>query len=365
MLKRFYASLITIFLCLLLSNTQVFAISHLNYIAAPDTITLYGTNFIPASQVRLNGGAVQTIYISPTVLKAVVPSGTPVGQYPMTVFNPAQGGGTSGVQNLNIISVSDSSLALQYIYQTRQTTFTLIDSSRATMVSPRDSVLWWVQATPITVQNAVDMRVSIDGNYTMTINDLNDDVSETPQVKKMIFHSQDSTLTCFDKNNAQVSALKMTNFGVFNLKPLIDSLRTANGTTIFNGIVPGGTGGITMTQYASNEASNGATISDIDATHKQIIRSASNGFSGISFPANASIISVVNTQLNLLETMTIRDNTTLLPILRTTLLYTNIAGTSVLRAIVSEAFDTLSGGTPIKIVNVVEYDQMRYSNYLR
>jgi hypothetical protein len=365
MCKRFLLCVFIVGFYNLFNGDKLLANAYINYAVVPDTITLYGTSFIPTSQAKLNGGMVQTIYISPTILKAIVPSGTPIGRYPVTVFNPTQGGGTSGAQDLNIIAINDSSIALQYIYQTRQTMFTLIDSSRTLTVSPGDSALWWSQVAPVTSQNAVDMRISVGGNYVMTINDLNAEVSETPQVKKMIFRSEDSILVCYDRYNTQVSSLKMTNFGVFDMKPLVDSLRNANGTTILNGIVPGATGGITMTQYASNEAGSGAVVTDLDAIHKQIVRNSPTSIGGIPFPPNASIISVVNTQSNVLETLTIRDNTTLLPLCRTTIVYSNVGGTSVLKAAVNELFDTMPGGTPIKIINVTEYQQMTYNNYLR
>jgi hypothetical protein len=68
------------------------------------TIQVYGSNFFPASVVRINGQAQQTTYVSDTVLKAVVDPAlrTALGELKATVFNPTPGGGESPASTLTL-----------------------------------------------------------------------------------------------------------------------------------------------------------------------------------------------------------------------------------------------------------------------
>ncbi len=61
------------------------------------TLTVDGTGFILASRVNMTGDELTTVYISATRLTAAVPAGKvdSLGAFPVTVVNPAPGGGTS------------------------------------------------------------------------------------------------------------------------------------------------------------------------------------------------------------------------------------------------------------------------------
>ena len=61
------------------------------------TLQVLGNNFFPASVVRVNGIAQPTTYISSTSVSATVSASafTTLGEFPVTVFNPAPGGGES------------------------------------------------------------------------------------------------------------------------------------------------------------------------------------------------------------------------------------------------------------------------------
>ncbi|HKZ80263.1 MAG TPA: IPT/TIG domain-containing protein, partial [Pyrinomonadaceae bacterium] len=61
------------------------------------TLTITGSGFVPVSEVRCNGQARSTSYVSPTQLTAQIPSSdiATAGTLNMTVFNPTPGGGTS------------------------------------------------------------------------------------------------------------------------------------------------------------------------------------------------------------------------------------------------------------------------------
>ncbi|HWO56270.1 MAG TPA: IPT/TIG domain-containing protein, partial [bacterium] len=69
-------------------------------------INLTGSNFVLASQVFFGAQALATTFVSATELRATIPGAllTTSGVVPITVFNPAPGGGTSGFINLTVRS---------------------------------------------------------------------------------------------------------------------------------------------------------------------------------------------------------------------------------------------------------------------
>lgn len=71
------------------------------------TLTVNGTGFTPASQIRWNGSARSTTYVSGTQLTAAIPAGDVAsgGTATVTVSNPAPGGGTSNSLPLQINQV--------------------------------------------------------------------------------------------------------------------------------------------------------------------------------------------------------------------------------------------------------------------
>jgi hypothetical protein len=64
------------------------------------TLTVSGSNFVPGSVVRWNGSARTTTYVSSTALEAQISPAdlSAAGNVPVTVFNPAPGGGVSNSQ---------------------------------------------------------------------------------------------------------------------------------------------------------------------------------------------------------------------------------------------------------------------------
>ncbi len=68
------------------------------------TLTVTGSGFVPASIVRFNGGDRPTTFVSSTELRAAISAGDIIngGSAPITVFNPAPGGGTSNPFPLTI-----------------------------------------------------------------------------------------------------------------------------------------------------------------------------------------------------------------------------------------------------------------------
>ena len=68
------------------------------------TLTLAGTNFVSGSIVRWNGANRTTSYVTSTQLTAAIPAAdiATAGTFPVTVFNPTPGGGTSGAKNFTV-----------------------------------------------------------------------------------------------------------------------------------------------------------------------------------------------------------------------------------------------------------------------
>ncbi|NOT60606.1 MAG: hypothetical protein HOP19_10330, partial [Acidobacteria bacterium] len=74
--------------------------------SAAFTLTLTGTSFLPSSMVRVNTIDRLTMFVNSTTLTIQIQASevANVGSLSVTVFNPAPGGGLSGVQSLTITS---------------------------------------------------------------------------------------------------------------------------------------------------------------------------------------------------------------------------------------------------------------------
>jgi len=74
------------------------------------TLTVNGTNFVPASVVNWNGSARTTTYVNPTRLTASIPGSdiATAGTASVTVFNPTPGGGTSNAQTFTVDAKQDT-----------------------------------------------------------------------------------------------------------------------------------------------------------------------------------------------------------------------------------------------------------------
>ncbi len=72
--------------------------------SAAFTLTVSGSDFVPASKVKWNGVALATTYVSASKLTALVPASdiTNAGTSSVTVFSPAPGGGTSDPETFTI-----------------------------------------------------------------------------------------------------------------------------------------------------------------------------------------------------------------------------------------------------------------------
>jgi hypothetical protein len=73
--------------------------------SGPLTITVLGTQFYPQSVIDWNGSPLTTTYVSPGALTATIPAVdfTALGGFPITVVNPAPGGGRSVSQTFQVV----------------------------------------------------------------------------------------------------------------------------------------------------------------------------------------------------------------------------------------------------------------------
>jgi hypothetical protein len=101
------------------SNIQLFTIQALNPLPAllaviPSSVTIggpsflltvVGSNFITDSEIRWNGGSRATTFVSPNRLFTTIAASDirSIGIRPITVFNPAPGGGTSTNRPLSVV----------------------------------------------------------------------------------------------------------------------------------------------------------------------------------------------------------------------------------------------------------------------
>ena len=72
------------------------------------TLTVNGTNYVNGSVIKWNGAALTTSFISATQLTAAVPAAniSTAGNFPVTVFSPLPGGGTSNAVSFNVTTAS-------------------------------------------------------------------------------------------------------------------------------------------------------------------------------------------------------------------------------------------------------------------
>lgn len=76
------------------------------------TLTVNGTNFISSSVVQFNGSDRSTTFVNSTQLTAqiLISDLVTAGTFPITVFNPSPGGGTSNPQNFTVTPIAEGNL---------------------------------------------------------------------------------------------------------------------------------------------------------------------------------------------------------------------------------------------------------------
>jgi hypothetical protein len=337
----------------------------------PDTITLYGSGFIPSSVVKLNGQSIPALYVSPNTLKLVIPSGIPVGTYPVTVFNPTLGGGTSGQQILTISRQNDPNVALEYSYSLRQTIYHELDSTRLPTNLPYiDSKLLPTRIPPLVQRTQINGIIFFDGNVNLTMQDQTTDADNpiignapiTPErkVKQTVISSGTSSVTMFD---AQGQVLNQGTISLPSYKPLIDSLRLGQAFQL-NGMGP-----TSMTQtmgfVLADARSKGCTDSALGDGRYKIKMNNTLGAYIQPLPSGMKAEMLIDVPNNKMERLSLfKENNE--PFSTTYFQYSlspnGIQQPSMVR---NEIYFKLAGGTVIKTVQMTEYLSIRYLNYVR
>jgi hypothetical protein len=126
------------------------------------TLTLTGSNFIAASEVRWNGSPLAAVtYVSSTSLTATVPAGllAAPGTASVTVHNPAPGGGTSSPQ---VFTISAGAAKLAFTTQPGNGT-----AGSPLSVQPVVAVQTSAGAT-VTSDNTTVVTLAVSGSATLT-----------------------------------------------------------------------------------------------------------------------------------------------------------------------------------------------------
>jgi uncharacterized protein (TIGR03437 family) len=128
------------------------------------TLTVNGTNFVNGSVVRVNGNARTTQFVSATQLTAQILAAdiASTGTAPITVFNPAPGGGTSSALNLTIVQPNPAPTIVSLTPNSvlaGSAPFTLTITGTGFINS---SSVWWNNAArPSTFVNATTLTVQV------------------------------------------------------------------------------------------------------------------------------------------------------------------------------------------------------------
>jgi hypothetical protein len=134
------------------------------------TLTIFGNNFFPASVVRVNGVAQATTYQNSTQLQATVDSSllAKMGEFAVTVANPAPGGGVSGAQTLTVyqsIPLSASALVYEPFSRFLYAATAADATENPNSIIPVDPLTGSVGAAIPVGNNPKKLAVSDDGRY--------------------------------------------------------------------------------------------------------------------------------------------------------------------------------------------------------
>jgi hypothetical protein len=142
------------------------------------TLTVNGTGFLAASQVKFNGNARTTTFVSATQVTAAITAAdiAAVGMPPVTVTNPAPGGGTSAAVNFNVSAANNPVPTLTSISPTSATSgsaaFTLTLTGTNFIASSTVSFGANPPLTP-TSQTATQIQVTVPVGDIATAGSLN------------------------------------------------------------------------------------------------------------------------------------------------------------------------------------------------
>ncbi len=141
------------------------------------TLTVNGTNFVNTSVVRINGTNRTTTFVNTTQLTAQLTAAdvAAAGTFPITVFNPSPGGGTSAAANLTVNNPAPTATSINPTTKIAgDAAFTLTvngtnyNASSVVQISGSNRTTTFVNATLITAQiSAADVAAA--GTFPITV----------------------------------------------------------------------------------------------------------------------------------------------------------------------------------------------------
>ena len=134
------------------------------------TLTVNGTGFVTGSVVRWNGVARTTTYVSGTQLRASIQAAdiATAGIFPVTVFNPTPGGGTSTAVQFTVTAANTAPVAANDSYSVTAGTTLTVGSATGVLVNDTDA-----QGNPLTAvlgtgPSSGTFSLSSNGSFTYT-----------------------------------------------------------------------------------------------------------------------------------------------------------------------------------------------------
>jgi hypothetical protein len=190
------------------------------------TLTVSGTNFISSSVIKWNGATLTTTYVSATQLTAAIPASSvaTAGTVPVTVFNPAPGGGTSTAVNFTI----NAAVTIKKV---------LFDASHAETAGNADWVIDEDNTTPQRVPTPAQSGITAgtaETYWTGAISSFG-----VALVKKGLFVETLPTTGSITYGNSS-NTQDLSNYDVFVIDEPNNKFTTAEKTAIMNFISNGG-----------------------------------------------------------------------------------------------------------------------------
>jgi hypothetical protein len=338
--------------------------------AQADTVTIIGSNFLPTTQVRMNGALLISRFVSSTEIRAAVPSGTPLGTYPITVINAGPGGGTSQAQTLNISAANTGNIAFVTSYKIQTQTY----------MEPRGAILgkdiefmpsWRM---PQNINQTMTTTVFPNGGFQTEIidNDVTAPIgSAITRPKRILINTQDSSITSFDGNNQSLRSTRVSFLPSF--QKVIQNLQSAseNSTsgTILAGLsaVPGSPTAVLEYINRLRNATPPIVPDTEDAGYATFTLSNANGGDS-QIPPNATAKILLNKTNNTIETAELLMGNDI--VAKTFFKYKAITNQSqqpilIFDTILTEGYYTTPDNTPMKSVLAMQFQDIVFSNYVR
>jgi hypothetical protein len=338
--------------------------------AQADTVTIIGSNFLPTTQVRMNGALLVSRFVSSTEIRAAVPSGTPLGTYPITVINTGPGGGTSQTQTLNISAANTGNIAFVTSYKIQTQTYM---EPRGTVLG-KDIAFMPSWRMPQNINQTMTTTVFPNGGFQTEI--IDNDVaapigSAITRPKRILISTQDSSITSFDVNNQSLRSTRASFLPSF--RKVIQNLQSAseNSTsgTILAGLsaVPGSP--TAVLEYINRlRNSTPPIIPDTeDAGYATFTLSNTTGGDN-QIPTNAVAKILLNKTNNTIETAELLvDNNV---VAKTFFKYKAVTNQSqqpilIFDTILTEGYYNTPDNTPMKSVLAMQFQDITFNNYVR